>query len=267
MKKSISIKNKIEAEELLKVSSFRKEIRTTEPHKHNSYFEIIYLREGSGSHTIDHTSYSIAPPTIFFVRKEQVHHWKITNVPEGYVLLLKKGFVEKSLDNELKKHLSKLSVFNCVHLKETKSIDALFNLLTLEKDFIVTEGLLKALFAKILIASKPMPLQTNKKTSGIISSFRELLNQTNDLHNSVAYYAEKFHTTPQNLNAICRKALNQSAAEVIAEHIISEAKRQLIYTECSVSEIAYNLNFSDSSHFVKFFKRYTGVTPLIFRNT
>ncbi|TDE05131.1 helix-turn-helix domain-containing protein [Flavobacterium hiemivividum] len=266
MKKSIIIKSKIEAMEQLKVSPFRKEIRKTEPHKHNSYFEIIYLQAGSGTHTIDHTEFPIALPTIFFVRKEQVHHWDITDVPEGYVLLLKKGFIEKSLDSELKILLSKLSRFNCIHLRETNSIDILFGLLTSEKDFIVTEGILKALLAKILIVAKPLPIDKNK-THDVLTSFRELLNQTSDLYNNVAHYAEMLHTTPQNLNAICRKTLNQSSAEVIAEHIINEAKRQLIYTESSVSEIAYSLNFNDTSHFVKYFKRNTGVTPQIFRNT
>lgn len=266
MKKSISIKNKIEATKLLKVSPFRKEIRKTEPHKHNSYFEIIYLREGSGSHTIDHTSFSIDPSTVFFVRKEQVHYWDITDTPDGFVLLLKKGFVEKSMDTELKNLLSKLSRFNCIHLKGTDSIDILFELLTKEEDFIVTEGLLKALLAKILIAAKPLPIDKSKANDAV-ASFRELLNQTGGLRNNVTHYAEKLHTTPQNLNAICRKSLNQSAAEVISEHIISEAKRQLIYTEGSVSEIAYSLNFNDTSHFVKYFKRYTGLTPQTFRNT
>jgi len=266
LKNTISIKSKIEAAELIKVSLFRKEIRKTEPHKHNSYFEIIYLRKGSGTHTIDHTSFSIEPPTVFFVRKEQVHCWDIRDVPEGHVLLLKKGFIEKSLDSELKNLLSKLSGFNCIHLRETESINVLLNLLTTEKDFTVTEGILKALLAKILIVAKPLPIHNNK-ANDVITSFKELLNLTSDLHNNVAHYAETLHTTPQNLNAICRKTLNQSATEVIGEHIISEAKRLLIYTESNVSDIAYYLNFNDTSHFVKYFKRYTGVTPLVFRNT
>lgn len=266
MKNSIFIKTKIEAAALLKAAPFRKEIRKTEPHKHNSYFEIIYLREGSGFHTIDHTSFLIKPPTVFFVRKEQVHHWDMKDTPDGFVLLLKKGFLNQSMDSELKSLLSKLSKLSCIHLTETESIDTIFQLLTTEEDFIVTEGLLKALFAKILIATKPLISKTSK-TDDLIAVFRELLNQTNDLQNNVAHYAEKLHTTPQNLNAICRKTLDQSATEVIAEHIISEAKRQLIYTVASVSEIAYSLNFSDTSHFVKYFKRHTSVTPLTFRNT
>ncbi|MDM1514705.1 helix-turn-helix domain-containing protein, partial [Myroides odoratimimus] len=39
----------------------------------------------------------------------------------------------------------------------------------------------------------------------------------------------------------------------------------LLYSENSISEIAYNLNFSDSSYFTKYFKRYVGTTPKVFR--
>ncbi|WP_132225694.1 AraC family transcriptional regulator [Albibacterium bauzanense] len=264
MKKFIAIKNKIEMTELIKVSPFRKEILKTEPHKHNNYFEIIYLLHGNGTHTIDYTRFSIKAPTIFFVRKEQVHHWNMTAVPEGYVLLLKKGFVEESLDVELKRILSQVSALNCLHLKENNTIETLFRLLIGENDFIVTEGILKALLVKIIRTAKPLTVSKNK-TNNTVLLFRELLNQTDELRNKVAYYAEKLNTTPQNLNAMCRKSLNQSAAEVISEHIISEAKRQLIYTDNSISEIAYNLHFNDASHLVKYFKRHTGLTPHLFR--
>ncbi|TEB40939.1 AraC family transcriptional regulator, partial [Flavobacterium circumlabens] len=73
-------------------------------------------------------------------------------------------------------------------------------------------------------------------------------------------------TTPQNLNAVCRKELNEPAADVIAEYMISEAKRLLLYTDNNVSEVAYTLNFNDTSHFIKYFKRHTGYTPQVFRS-
>ncbi|MGL4581499.1 MAG: helix-turn-helix domain-containing protein, partial [Flavobacterium sp.] len=75
----------------------------------------------------------------------------------------------------------------------------------------------------------------------------------------------KLKTSPQNLNAICRKTLKQSASEIIAKHIIDEAKRQLLYSQNRISEIAYYLNFNDSSYFIKYFKRFTGLTPKEFR--
>lgn len=81
------------------------------------------------------------------------------------------------------------------------------------------------------------------------------------------YYADKINTSPQNLNAACRKAADKSASEVLAEFITSEAKRLLLYTNMSVSEISFALGFTDSSHFVKYFKRFTGQTPQLFRNS
>lgn len=96
--------------------------------------------------------------------------------------------------------------------------------------------------------------------------FRELLNNSDDLKNKVSYYAEKLNTTPQNLNTLSRKTFERSASEIIAEYIINETKRLLIYTGNSISEIAYLLNFNDTSHFVKYFKRYTGCTPGAYRD-
>ena len=62
------------------------------------------------------------------------------------------------------------------------------------------------------------------------------------------FYAERLNTTPQNLNAICRKELNKTASDVVAEHIIKEVKRRLIYSNESISEIAFSLDFKDSAY-------------------
>jgi AraC family transcriptional activator of pobA len=266
---NIEIKDKSEVGKLIKTAPFRKHVRKTEPHKHNSYFEIIYLSKGSGIHGIDYDKFTVQPPIIFFVRKEQVHHWDLLTEPDGYVILLKKGFVDKSLDNELKMLITKVSSLSCVQLNDNESIEQLFELLSKENNSenesngLLLGGLLKALLAKILEVSM---LQISNTKTDLFHSFRELLGQTAEIKNNVAHYADILNTTPQNLNAICRKAVNQSATEVLAEHIISEAKRLLFYTNLSVSEISFTLHFSDSSHFVKYFKRFTGYTPQAFRS-
>lgn len=261
----INIKDKSETDKFIKIAPFRQEIRKTEPHKHNNYFEIIYLSKGKGTHSIDHNSFLIKPSIIFFVRKEQVHHWNIATVPKGFVIIIKKEFVEKSYDNELKTLLSKLSAQTLLQLKEHKTIEQIFDLLTKEKNFTIIEGLLKALFAKLLETAKQQASKT-KITSNTFQSLRDLLSKTDELQNNVSHYAKLLNTTPQNLNTICRRNANQSASDILAEYIISEAKRLLHYTNNTVSEISFSLGFSDSSHFVKYFKRYTAKTPQAFRN-
>ena len=81
----IQIQNKAKDVSLFKIAKFKKHIRKTSPHKHHSYFEIIFLTKGSGSHTVDTIEYKIQPPVIFNIRKEQVHFWDIKTEPEGFV--------------------------------------------------------------------------------------------------------------------------------------------------------------------------------------
>ena len=265
MKTVIEIKDKTRQTEGIKIAPFRQHIRKTSPHKHNNYFEIIYLSKGTGKHSIDHNIFQIKTPVIFFVRKEQVHHWDITAIPKGFVIIIKKEFIERSYDSELKILLSKLSELTCLHPQEHKTIQQIFDLLIKETNFTIIEGLLKALFAKILEQAEPQVINS-KITTNTCQLYIELLSKTDELKNSVAIYAKQLNTTPQNLNTICRKVANRSATEILSDYIIGEAKRLLNYTNRTVSEISFSLGFLDSSHFVKYFKRHTEKTPNAFRH-
>jgi len=270
MSSGLIINNKIEGDKTIKITPFKKEIRKTTPHKHNNYFEIIYLSQGSGYHYIDSRRFEIQPPIMYFIRKEQVHHWDLVKEPDGFVVIIKKSFIEKSLDSELKSLFTKFSRQNSLSLTENRVINKLFELLTEENNtegentFHIIEGLLKALLAKVLEVAKPVINKTEAKPD-LYQSFLSLLNEGNIVKNAVHYYAEQLNTSPQNLNAACRKAVDQSATEVLAEFLIGEAKRLLHYTDNTVSEIAFALDFIDASHFVKYFKRFTGQTPQTFR--
>ena len=268
----LEVKDKIETDKSIKIAPFKREIRKTTPHKHNNYFEIIYLSEGSGYHFIDSRRFEVKPPLMYFVRKEQVHYWELDREPEGFVVIVKKPFIAKSLDNELKSLFAKISSQSSLFVKDNHTIHTLFEILVKENkeddqnSFHIVEGLLKALLAKVIEVAKPVI--NNKETkSDLYQSFVQLLNAAKAVKHSVQHYAEKLNTSPQNLNASCRKAVNQSATEVLAGFIVSEAKRLLLYTNNTISEIAFNLEFIDASHFVKYFKRATGQTPQSFRIT
>ena len=266
----IDIKDKSEPADIIKIAPFRKEVKKTTPHKHNNYFEIIYLSGGSGFHYIDSHKFEVTPPVIFFVRQEQTHHFDLEGELAGFVAIIKKSFMQKSLDNELKMLLAKLSRLSCLNVGDNQTIDQLFQLLVKENNtykehgFYVIEGLLKALLAKMVEAAKPA-IRQSEHGQELYHSFHLLLQTDAVVKNSVQYYAEQLNTTPQNLNAVCRKVVDQTSSEVLAEFIISEAKRLLLYTNNTVSQIAINLDFKDASHFVKYFKRITSQTPQSFR--
>ena len=268
MKKALEIKDKTKKAEGIKIALFRKDIRKTSPHKHNNYFEIIFLTEGTGTHTIDTNEYEIKPSQILTIRKEQVHFWDIKTEPKGFVLIIKKSFIENCLDRDIKRLISELSAQTCLFLKDA-AVAEIFTILLREyqaeknTNRPIIDGLLKALLAKIL-ETAPSSISKNT-TSTIFQKFIEVLNQENKLTNKVSHYASLLNITPQNLNAICRKETQQSASELLSEYIINEAKRLLLYTDFTVSEIPDKLDFIDNSHFSKYFKRHVGNTPIAFR--
>jgi AraC family transcriptional activator of pobA len=263
----IATYNKISALADIKIVRFDVNKRYTKPHKHNKYLELVYFIEGEGVHYMDLVSYEIKLPVVFLINKNEVHNWEINTIPKGYVIILKEGFLEKTIDKYINKQLLKLSESKEIKIpKEEASIGLLFEILCDEmkqnsdqQEFI--EGILKALLSKIINHANV------EDAEDVIDKglrFIALLEET--LKNNVAFYAEALNITPQNLNKICHKKYGKTSSLIIADYLIKEVKRLLLFTDNSVSEIAFKLDFKDVSHFVKYFKRHTGITPLQFKN-
>jgi AraC family transcriptional activator of pobA len=67
-----------------------------------------------------------------------------------------------------------------------------------------------------------------------------------------------------HLSQSIKSVSGKNALSYINERVLTEAKSFIIYTDFSIAEIAYKLNFSDPANFGKFFKKQMGVTPLKF---
>jgi AraC-like DNA-binding protein len=65
---------------------------------------------------------------------------------------------------------------------------------------------------------------------------------------------------------IARENLGISAKQYFQNRVFLEAKKLLIYSPLSISEIAWKLNYQDNSYFVRAFKNKIGCTPQVFRN-
>jgi AraC-like DNA-binding protein len=83
---------------------------------------------------------------------------------------------------------------------------------------------------------------------------------------SVTYLAEKVNLSPNYLSDLLKKETGMNAKDTIHYYLIEEAKRILLGTNKSISEIAYELGFEYPQYFSKLFKQKTGNTPQEFRN-
>jgi AraC-like DNA-binding protein len=62
------------------------------------------------------------------------------------------------------------------------------------------------------------------------------------------------------VNAVLSET-GKSPSVWIRDRTLLEARRLLTYTDLTISEIAYRLNFRNVSYFVRFYRRLTGVSP------
>ena len=76
----------------------------------------------------------------------------------------------------------------------------------------------------------------------------------------VTFYAEQLCISSRYLTTIVRRVSGHTVTEWM-----NEAKQLLKYSELSVQEIAYKLNFPNQSFFGKYFKQHAGISPSAYR--
>src|SRR3546814_20367283 len=72
---------------------------------------------------------------------------------------------------------------------------------------------------------------------------------------------------PARLSQACKELLGLTPITVVHEQKLMHAKRKLTYSRISAAEIAYQLGFKDPAYFSRFFRRYTGQSPVDFRRS
>ena len=105
------------------------------------------------------------------------------------------------------------------------------------------------------------------RRSTYVLQFMKLVQENYRREHSLSYYAGQMYISPKYLSQIIKQATGYSAVEWIDHYVVVEAKNMLRFSELSIQQIAYKLNFSSQSSFGKFFKNLTGVSPSTFRRS
>lgn len=103
------------------------------------------------------------------------------------------------------------------------------------------------------------PLQN--RAEEYFRKFLSLLSEHYKEHRSVGFYARQLCITPKYLTTLIKRISQRSVSEWIDNYVTLEAKMLLKYSNMSIQEIAYYLNFPNQSFFGSYFKRNTGMSP------
>ena len=83
----------------------------------------------------------------------------------------------------------------------------------------------------------------------------------------VSDMAEYFCVNADYLSSLFHKSTGKTITRYVLEEKVKAAESMLIYTENTLQEIAFVMNFSSQSHFSTVFRKFTGLTPKEFRDT
>ena len=263
---------------LLKVFSYNGKFEP-ELHSHQFYL-ILWIKKGSGIHSINFKDYPLKDNQIFFLAPGDVHRGNCMNGEIEQIGIPFRDELLKLLPLNVADWI-RLEIFNNIGdapnaiidtgTAETlnKWIEQLKDLLTdSDKD---TDYCAAATLSVILKLLKKRALWNNKfmtfppKKLEILYKFRKSINDNLKKTHSPASYSEKIGVAESKLSAVTKELRGLSPRKIINEEIIIKAKRLLAEGNLIIKEISEELGFADAPHFVKFFKKETGMTPNQFK--
>ena len=83
--------------------------------------------------------------------------------------------------------------------------------------------------------------------------------------NLSAYLSDKLHYEYTHLSSMFSGVEGRTIENFFLDQRIEKAKELLIYGQMTLSEIAFELNFSSTAHLSTQFKKLTGLTPSYFK--
>ena len=247
------------------------------PHRHD-FYQILYITEGAGQHIIDFVTYPVEAGYFYFLSPGMMHTWDFEGFTEGYLVNFNGSFFQSVFRNE--SFLSDFPFFhslnNAPFLQVDKNTEGLIlpilkKLLneyaqrSMSYEMVIRSNLTELFVLLSRVYAPKTVLNTSYNNTSIVREFEKLVDAYYLTKRFPKDYAPTLGITPNYLNEICVETVGKSAGQIIRERIILEAKRLLVHSKGSISEIAYQLNFEDNAYFSRFFKKNTDLTPEKFR--
>lgn len=236
-----------------------------------TFFAILIVTEGSGSHQIDLKTYSLEKGTVLKIAKGQVHAFQDDPSYDGYLVVFTEDFVLKYFSKSSIDFISHLYNY---HISEPLVENSSYNDTFLEQS--IRELSCENTYAQKNIVAKLLELyllRLERLSHTIISTklsrhhaqlflqFKNLVEDNYRETRNAKDYAEIMSISPKHLNKVVQSFALNTAKYFIDKYVILETKRAILITDKSLKEIAYEVGFDEVTNFTKFFKKHTNMTP------
>jgi AraC family transcriptional activator of pobA len=254
---------------------------TIRAHRHRNLSQILLIERGGGEMTYEAARLPFAAPVAILVPAAIAHGYRFEpHVTAGWVVTFTEdaAFALADRAGEALSRLRALASQPIVPIADDAERARLSALCAdlFEEGSLAREGYRVAMRGLLaLIAVGVARLAASRARTGsvtlqpadaTVAQLRALVEEFFRCEHQLGFYAEKLGMTVDRLNDHVKRATGVTAGHLIRQRVLTEAKRELVFTTQPIQDIAEELAFSDPSHFARFFRKHTGTTPHEFRD-
>lgn len=249
----------------------------TEPHAHPAYGQVIFVQAGRGRMNLEGKSVPFEGPCALLLPPECVHGLDYEIDVERWVVTIEISYLTQ-INAKLHEFIALWASPRAIPLAaSTEAGPQCFDLIKglkweIESDalghVVGAEARLTSLLLMLVRETCSQQAVTDDVTRNDIhkvEKFRKLIDEHFRDNLPLHEYASMMGISLVQLRSACASASDQSPTKMIHMRIITEAKRDLIFGNMSVEQIAFGLGFTDASYFTRFFRREMNQTPGQFR--
>ncbi|MGD1843717.1 MAG: helix-turn-helix domain-containing protein [Thermonemataceae bacterium] len=261
--------------EILDIRDFEQDFSPRQKRTAQYYF--IFIEKGAGEIQVDFYKHPIVDNILWLITSGRAVKVNLSNC-KGKVITFDDTFLNLSKPENQHSYKNILFHYFChapfFELDEASlpKLKHLFSEIVEEFSLQAPSREVLLSFLKILLIHyqrniKRYQPHDENNTAETIITLRSNIEQYYVTHKQASFYADKQHLSLKRLNEIVKSAVGKTVTRLIHERILLEIKRQLLFTDFSITEIAHQLNFEDANYLYRFFKKRVGTTPAQFRKS
>ncbi len=263
----------LDSEEYFHLSKNRISQKKEIAHHCHNYFELFWVVDGTGIHSLNGQQVNLKAGDIIFMRPNDMHSFKFTSTKE-HLLIYDLAFFAKDVKWLKQRYFPEMNRFfwsegpqpamqrlDKVHVKNLSDqadrfLEAPRTLFFLDRILLTVFELLH--FTNITEDTAPYWLQHAVKL------FNSEKSEDNYKEGTLGFL-KMCKRSNAHVNRTMRKHYGVNLTQFVNRSRLSRAKDTLATTNKNVKEIAYELGFNDVNYFHKLFKASYGVSPNVFR--
>jgi len=241
-------------------------------HQHNHY-EILIIKDGTGSHIVDFEHHNIKANQVYFLRPGQSHQFIPNPDAKFYFIAFDQDDIIRPIGFKQFHFFQSFYCSGPVQLDEIESIIKHVSDIDLElqdpgpmQDVLIS-GLVSVLLIKIQRKFVKFASPQKIVKPDLIQNFNQMIDSPHCLFRFVKEYAKALHVNPTYLNDLIKKETGHPASHWIQKKQLNLSKLLLMKDDQNLKSIASYLGFKNTTHFSRFFKAQSNLSPSDYKKT